>query len=396
MTINWINPKIIIGNTATGAYYFDRPDIVANIWEQITIGNHVLLAAPRRVGKSSIMKYMIDNCIDNHKCIYKNIQGLGSADQFFQSIYELIKSCLNFSQKTSEWLRLLKETDIEEVSLTGTLKIRERTINYLEAVNHILAKLQHNDIKIVLFIDELPEVLHNLNKNNKKEDAIIILKNLRRWRQEDQFRNFRLVLAGSIGIHSVIKTIEGRNVDCNDLHKVKFDALTNEEAIEYIRWATGNNATIRYTEALMQHLLSKIRYCLPYFINLMLNEINSKARKNNNPAITINDIDNAFDEVVKNSDHFKDWKSRLFDYMPLPDAEFVNEVLIIIAHMNVISKQKLYDLAIRYGKKNNYMDFIDDLEEDGYITEENSTYVFVSPFLQAFWKRNNPVYHGKL
>jgi len=394
MTINWINPKIIIGNTATGAYYFDRPDIVANIWEQITIGNHVLLAAPRRVGKSSIMKYMIDNCIDNHKCIYKNIQGLGSADQFFQSIYELIKSCLNFSQKTSEWLRLLKETDIEEVSLTGTLKIRERTINYLEAVNHILAKLQHNDIKIVLFIDELPEVLHNLNKNNKKEDAIIILKNLRRWRQEDQFRNFRLVLAGSIGIHSVIKTIEGRNVDCNDLHKVKFDALTNEEAIEYIRWATGNNATIRYTEALMQHLLSKIRYCLPYFINLMLNEINSKARKNNNPAITINDIDNAFDEVVKNSDHFKDWKSRLFDYMPLPDAEFVNEVLIIIAHMNVISKQKLYDLAIRYGKKNNYMDFIDDLEEDGYITEENSTYVFVSPFLQAFWKRNNPVYHG--
>jgi uncharacterized protein len=394
MTINWINPKIIIGNTATGAYYYDRPDIVANIWEQITIGNHVLLAAPRRVGKSSIMKYMIDNSIDNHKCIYKNIQGLGSADHFFQSIYELIKSCLNFSQKTSEWLRLLKETEIEEVSLTGTLKIRERAINYLEAVNHILTKLQHNDIKIVLFIDELPEVLHNLNKNNKKEDATIILKNLRRWRQEDQFRNFRLVLAGSIGMHYVIKTIEGRNVDCNDLHKVKFEALTNEEAIEYIRWATGNSATIRYTEALMLHLLSKIRYCLPYFINLMLNEINSKARKDKNPAITINDIDNAFDEVVKNSDHFKDWKSRLFDYMPLPDAEFVNEVLIFIAHMNTISKQKLYDLAIRHAKKDNYMDFIDGLEEDGYIIEESNTYVFVSPFLQAFWKRNNPISHG--
>lgn len=61
MIINWINPKIIIGNTATGAYYYDRPDIVANIWEQIMIGNHVLLAAPRRVGKSSIMKFMIAN-----------------------------------------------------------------------------------------------------------------------------------------------------------------------------------------------------------------------------------------------------------------------------------------------------------------------------------------------
>ena len=121
----------------------------------------------------------------------------------------------------------------------------------------------------------------------------------------------------------------------------------------------------------MQHLLSKVRYCLPYFINLMLNEINSKARKNNKPAIAITDINNAFEEVVKNSDHFKDWKSRLFDYMPLPDAEFVNEVLIYIAHTNAISKQKLYDIAIRHGKKNNYMDFIDDLEEDGYIIIDN-------------------------
>ena len=395
MIINWINPKIIIGNTATGEYYYDRPDIVAQIWEQIMIGNHVLLTAPRRVGKSSIMKYMIEKSIDNHKCIYKNIQGLASADQFFQTIYELIKSCINVSQKISEWwLNLLKETGIEEVSITGTLKIRERTINYSEAVNHLLPKLKQNDFKIILFIDELPEVLHNLNKNNKKEEAIIILKNLRRWRQEDQFRNFRLVLAGSIGIHYVIKTIEGRNVDCNDFHKVKFEALTNGEAIKYVRWATGNNATIRYTEALMQHLLSKINYCLPYFINLMLNEINSKARKDNNAVITINDIDKAFDEVVKNSDHFKDWKSRLFDYMPLPDANFVNEVLIFIAHMNSISKQKLYNLAVRHRKKDNYMDFIDGLEEDGYITEENDAYVFVSPFLQAFWKRNNPVYNG--
>ena len=393
MIIKWINPKIIIGNTAIGDYYYDRPAIVADIWEQLTIGNHVLLAAPRRVGKSSIMKYMIEKNMDNYKCKYENIQGLASADHFFQTIYELIKSCMSFSQKASEWLRLLKETGIEEVSMTGTLKIRERTINYLEAVNHLLPKLMQNDFQIVLFIDELPEVLHNLNKNNKKEEAIIILKNLRRWRQEDQFKNFRLVLAGSIGIHYVIKTIEGRNVDCNDFHKVKFEALTKEEAIEYVRWATGNKATIQYSEALMQHLLSKIRHYLPYFINLMLHEINRKARKDKNSAITINDIDSAFDEVVKNSDHFKDWKSRLFDYMPLTDAEFVNEILIFIAHKNTITKQKLHDIAIRHGRKNDYMDFIDGLEEDGYLTEENNTYVFISPFLQAFWKRNNPVYH---
>ena len=52
----WVNPKIIIGNTATGAYYFPRPHIEDSIWEEIEKGNHVLIAAPQFIFVTPFLK----------------------------------------------------------------------------------------------------------------------------------------------------------------------------------------------------------------------------------------------------------------------------------------------------------------------------------------------------
>jgi len=96
-----------------------------------------------------------------------------------------------------------------------------------------------------LLIDELPEVLHNLEKNGKIDEAKSILKNLRRWRQDGKFIKLKFVLAGSIGIHYVVDKIEGRNSDLNDLAKVSCNPLEESKASEYIDWAT-KNATVKY------------------------------------------------------------------------------------------------------------------------------------------------------
>ena len=390
----WKNPKVIIGNTATGDYYFDRPNIVAEIWNQIEKGNHVLLAAPRRVGKSSVMKYMALNSPGGYKCIFEIVQGIKSEDEFYKKIYSLLKSCLNKGQKSATWVSdFFKKIKIEEIDATGSIKFGDRTINYLEAVNHILPKLNDEEIKIILFIDELPEVLHRLNKAGKKEAAASILKNIRTWRQGEQYKNFCLVLAGSVGIHHVVKSIEGRTTDTNDFNKVDFDSLSNDEAHEYIGWAT-HEATIQYDDELRKHLLSRVGQYIPYFINLMLDEINKLAGKRNNPNINSEDIDIAFDMIVKNSDHFRDWKNRLFDYMSPDDANFQNHVLKHIAHTGFVSQQKLYDLSIRYNRVNDYIELVSGLEKDGYIIEKADQYIFLSPFLKAFWKRENPIYNA--
>ena len=393
---NWINPKIIVGPTAIGDYYFNRPQIVSKIWEEVLKGSHVLLAAPRRVGKSSVMIYMVENCPDDVKCIFRNIQAIKSEQEFYQKIYELLIVCLSKFGKTTNWITdFLGGINITEITMDGVKFGDRKGVNYLDEINKLLPKLSSNKLKIVLFIDELPEVLNNMYKAKKIEEASAILDNLRQWRQTPEFKkHFSLVLAGSVGIHHVVKKIDGRVADLNDLYKVPFEPLSAEESRRYITWVT-HEASIQYDENQQEYLLNKIVYQLPYFINLMLDEINTKAQKVKKTNISTDDIDKAYDVVTKQSDHFVEWKNRLVQYFPKDESEFMNAVLIHIAHKNKITKRKLYDLAGIHKKTNDYIELMDGLERDGYITEQTDNYVFVSPFLKAFWKRTNPFYDGK-
>jgi len=392
MNTNWKDPSFIIGNVATGSNFYLRNDIVEDVWSQLKKGNSVLLAAPRRVGKTSVMQYIAKQPTENYKLIFQDIEGINSANEFFERIYTLLLTCLNKMEKAKElggdFVALLKS--INKIG-AGGIERQLKTPDFLKATNTLLAKINENkDIEnIILLLDEFPIVLFNIDK----KDAISILENLRRWRQQPEMnKKVKFVFAGSVGIHYVVDKIKKRSSDLNDLAKINFEPLSENEAHKYIDWAT-QGATVTYNAELKKYLLSKIQYFVPYFINLLLHEINIQAKKANNPNITTQNIDTAFDTVVKNSDYFKDWKRRLQDYMPKENFAFVNEILIHIAHNEHITLQEIYDKAVKHEKTADYMEFIDDLENDGYITETKNKYCFISPFLSAFWKRNNKIHN---
>ena len=395
MSKNWRSPKIIIGNVAIGGNFFNRNDLVKQIWNELKKGNSVLLAAPRRVGKTSVMQYMEKKPIKNYKLIFQNIQGINSANEFFERIYTLLLNCLNKTDKAKKWLeKFLKSKSITEISLNG-IKFEKNPTDFLAEINTLLREINNNpEIEtIVLLLDELPEVLFRINQKSK-EDAVSILKNLRHWRQQpDMNKKIKFILAGSGGIHYVVDKIEKRNTDLNDLKAVDFYPLSDSEAHKYIDWAT-KGATVTYDTELKQHLLNKIQYFVPYFINLLLEKIDEQAYKISNSKITKQSIDNAFDMVVKHSDYFEDWKKRLQNYMPVKDFKFVNDILTHTAHKGHISLQEIYDKAVEHNKTTDYMEFIKELEKDGYIIEVENKYQFVSSFLSSFWKRNSPTFNA--
>ena len=391
MKKEWKSPKIIIGKDATGDYYYKRGAIEREIWEEIEKGNNILISAPRRVGKTSVMKSIVGNPKEGYKLIFKNIQGVNTEEGFYKTIYSLILDCLSkFNNVTEFFTHYIKTHAITEIG-TGSLKIGSQNLNYADEINKIIPKLDVNGESVVLFLDEVPEVIHTLYKKNKIDEAISILKNLRHWRQNDAYKKLQFVIAGSIGIHHVVNEVQGRLSDINDLKKIYYEPLDEIEYQNYIEWAT-KEATVKYTLELKKYLQEIIQYLAPYFINLMLDEVNMIALKNNNNAISEEIIDVAFKSIIKKSDHFSDWKKRLKDYLKPNDYSFVNEVLIHISHENSITVQQLYNKATKYQMTDDYMEFVNDLEHDGYITEQSQKYVFVSPFLKEYWKKMNPIY----
>ncbi|MBP6611747.1 MAG: AAA-like domain-containing protein, partial [Paludibacter sp.] len=207
----WKSPNTIIGSVARGNNYYERPQIVNDIWNDLEKGNYILIAAPRRVGKTSVMTHMIENPKEGYKLVFENVQGNKSETEFYKALYRLILSCLTKSNQAKRWVvDYLKTKSITEASIDGNIKISNRELDYLNEINEVIPLIEKDGETIVLFIDELPEVLFNLHKKGKAEEAMSILKNLRRWRQDIQFQKLRLVLAGSIGIHYVVNAIEGR------------------------------------------------------------------------------------------------------------------------------------------------------------------------------------------
>ena len=390
MDAKWKSPNTIIGSVAKGKFFFKRDNIIRDIWKEIEKGNYVLIAAPRRVGKSSVMQNMEENPKDGYKLIFRNIQSVDSEKNFYKIMYELILNCLNTSQKIGSWFSTYKsKIGITGISTTG-INIENKEIKYKNEIDEVINKLKDEGETVVLLIDELPEVLFRLYKNGKQEEAISILKNLRQWRQNADSQKLRFVLAGSIGIHYVVKLIEGRTSDLNDLKLIDCNPLLATEIDTYFDWTTGE-ATVQYNSELRKYLTSKIQYFVPYFFNIMLEEIDKIAFNCQIPEITIETIDKAFENVIKNNDHFKDWKNRLKDYLPIEDFKFINEILKHISHNDKITIQQVYDKSIEYGKEDDFMEFMSDLQHDGYIIQIETEFRFISPFLKEFWKRNNPI-----
>ena len=71
----WKSPNTIIGSVARGQYYYERTEIANDIWTELEKGNYILIAAPRRVGKTSVMTHMIETPRDGYKLVFENVQG---------------------------------------------------------------------------------------------------------------------------------------------------------------------------------------------------------------------------------------------------------------------------------------------------------------------------------
>gem|GEM_PF-4830384 len=124
---------------------------------------------------------------------------------------------------------------------------------------------------------------------------------------------------------------------------------------------------------------------------MIVDEVDRIARYNNS-EITNGTIETAFNKAIKNNSYFIDWKQRLQEYYAKDEYAFIHEILTMVSHQNVIQIQLIYNIAMKHQLQYNYMDLINDMENDGYITEiEKQNYSFISPLLKEYWKRNHPL-----
>lgn len=378
--------KIMTGQVARQANFWDRKKELEDIWYKIESGSHILLVAPRRVGKTSIMYNILDNPKDDYIVLYIDTESADSENEFWKKLfYRLMEEeFVNTLQtKAKHLFSKLKTIKVTEISINGIKFGDGSEMDYASAFKKVIKDLD-TDKRLIIMIDEFAQAIENIIKYEDIKKAQSLLKTHRELRQDSAILNkITFIYAGSIGLESVAAKIDsiGR---INDLSTIKILPLKFDNAKEFVTTLSKTN-DIKIEEQEIEYLLTKIEWLIPFYIQLIIEQL-----RQSKELITVQMIDDSFNSILDNRNHFEHWHSRLKS-MADDEYQFSKEILNIISKKMTMQSTEIINIASKYSlNETKAKEIIHSLIYDGYINnnDDAKVYRFNSPILRMWWYKN--------
>ena len=313
------------------------------------------------------------------KTLYLDLEALSTESEFVKLFKEKLKSEKWWDKAGDTILKIFES--IEELKVDGNeISINSnvwRTDTYGK-----IRKLIENTENILIVIDELTIYLnHLLIQKDGREKVVFFLEWLRSFRQTTRVS---WIFCSSVGIEN-FASMHQLSKHLNDLHPYPIGAFSEHEARDFISCLKVEK-NIQFTKDDIQYILDKLVWYLPYFIQLLVDKINTLVYEGKQLSnVTIDDAYNCL--ITEN--HFNTWDERLKEeYFEFEDN--ARKILKLCVSPNGRSRDDLLInlTAKKSGKEKTevmlskllYM-----LKNDGYLVEHDGKYIFRSPLLRDFW-----------
>ncbi len=257
---------------------------------------------------------------------------------------------------------------------------------YSDAFSDLLQGLDPGELKLVLMIDEFPSTVENINQNPEfgPQKAVQFLHENRRIRQTSN-QAIQFIYTGSIGLPALVSRL-GAPASVNDLVAVDVPPFSREEGTELAKKLL-DNYQIQYAEGMIEYLLGRIEWLMPFFIQLVVQELIDLFDKNNK-ALKNNAVDDALKLIStrRENHHFESYYLRIKTNFKPEEAALAHKILRLIAHDSAVLAEKLTGLVTK--EQQDLLRYVlDGLDFDGYIHLVDGVYRFNSPILQTWWKQ---------
>lgn len=382
----------IIGQAARKEDFFPRPQIQSEIWKKLKPRSSLLFVGPRRVGKSSILFNLLDEPKEKHIIIYYTSESVNNENEFYRKLFNHIVERLNTFKKYQKKLTTLGKTFLKSIESIGKEGIKfqhNNSISYYDEVMTLVRNLDLGEDRMIVLIDEFAQTIENIMRDENDDNAIHFLETNREIRQRPEIhKKLQFIYTGSIGLENIVERINGINF-INDLHPISIPPLSRKEA-EGLTDKIIRGSEVTFADGAFEHLLNLIEWWIPFYFQIILDEVPKILVANNSTVITKDDIDTAINNALKLRIYFEHWFTRLRNAFKGNNFSFVKEVLNIISEKKRFSSSGIVDLAIKHKLEDSYNNLINTLKYDGYINNEDDpkTYRFNSPLLREWWNRN--------
>jgi len=276
-----------IGNVARGKNFFNREQLLEDLWE-ILQTDSVLLAAPRRVGNTSIMHRLSDFPAPGYKVLLLDGQGYRNSEDLVTDLIEKTGKLLGDVPLFIRRILSTVEEKLDEVEVWRLkVKLRHQVVGrWKEDGERAVREALRHAGRLLIILDELPVMLHKMvtdRGESGKEEARDLLDWLRYLRLNPDFNlRLRQIVGGSIGLPRIASMI-GASSKINDLRTVGVGPLTRDSAAQLAEELLASKE-IKIDTASMNALLNKLDPPLPIYVQIMSSILATEVRKQGGSA----------------------------------------------------------------------------------------------------------------
>lgn len=358
---------------------YGRDMIIAEYWK-ILAKTSILLTAPRRMGKSSVLTKMASAPPAHVRVIKSDLQALKTPMALVQALAEHAAAHLGVSTRAKTWFssffQRFQGVDTSVVKLTVT------EASWATDLTNLFDELQRwaeqENRAVLLLWDEFTWFLMNLVKEKQSERAQQILDLLRSIRQDGRHPRLRFVLTGSIGMSEVLDRLRSAGYafePLNDVSKQVLPVMAIEQGVELVlhhlppAHAALAEPLVRRCEGhpfIMQHVLGRLYNAGSW---------SEEAMKSAYDTLV---------EEVQDPLELGAYERRLEQYYP-ELAPVMRRVLDEIAQR----KRTIDELTLQLGvERDQVLVVIRRLERDLYLRRVGKQYTFALELLRRYWAQH--------
>ena len=392
-----------VGRPVRGINFFDREDERRLLWQHLR-QSHVLLLAPRRVGKTSLLMRMADEAPDHgHHAVYVSVADARSEDDVTR---KLIAALAAHPASDPIWRRLQKgpykrffsrlRAKVEAGPLSLELTPDEgRWATLAEVTAEAIERLGE---PWLVLVDELPIFVLTLIREDTqaKTPELPRTRNFLNWFR--QLRSapthsetpLRWVVAGSIGLDAVVARARlGDTI--NDLRVCPLGPFAPATADAFLA-ALGDSYGLALDPPTRARLMQRAGWLIPFYLQILFSRLHDLAAEQSlKPTPTL--VDRVVAELLTPAyrAYFDYWRQRLTEELGRPDDQRALALLAgVAAAPEGLTKKALDHLLSEHlpepaARDESLRFLLDVLENDGYLARDDDRFRFRSELLREYW-----------
>ena len=394
----------LVGQIPEPDELYGRADFIDYLWKLLE-GNNVLLLAPRRFGKSGVMRHILLKPRANFLPLSFELEDVDSPEEFVWRVtrellaHDHVRNLLSHATKLPAslmgWVKKnFDQAEFEGAKIKFKSEIRE---DWREAARRMLIELEKADETIIFLFDELPAMLDRIIEKHGDSSARDFLAWFRtvRLEQKDVLRRHRFMVAGSVGIDQILRKL-GATDKLVDFARVTIEPLDNPTA-EDLAQALALSYSIGWSSPLSIKLSELIGAPVPYFIHIFFSQL-GQMPLNQRTTLTVPELERVYRERVLGPTcrhYFDHYSSRLKRYGKTGEKAALS-ILRAVAGQQRISRPALYDIYEkargRGASDQQFDELMADLEYDWYLRLDPDTneFYFRLKVMQDWWRRWYP------